>query len=1013
MDRSIPPAGLPIGSSGSLSLHTLPLIIGRTQEQAVLREALATAFGGRGQLVLLSGEAGIGKTTLAQGVAREAAPASYVLNGHCYDLTNTPPYGPWLDLFAHAPHDPSLPMPPDALAGGTIAAITDQASLFADVRRYFAELSTGHPIVVLLEDLHWADPASLELLRHVAPHLRHWPILLLVTYRADELTWGHPLAQQLPALVREADGLRLDLHRLDTDALRTLVATRYRLATADEARLTAYLEQHAEGNPFFATELLRALEDDALLRPHGDEWGLGELDLVIVPPFLRQVIEGRVARLGEAVREPLAMAAVIGQQVPVALWAEVAALGDEMLLNIVERAVDAHLLAAERDGVHVRFVHALTREALYEGILPPRRRLWHQRVVDALMLGVSPDPDEVACHLERAGDSRAWEWLLKAADRAQRAYAWLTATERLQAAAAQLNGIAGQERTRGWLLYRAGRLQRYSQPELGIHDLAEAERLAHVAHDRALAAEARYSRGLLRCYADDFRFGLEDLAAGVTALEVLPVDEAFPSDTASAWFADSLPANAITEGADFDSGAIELSRLGMNHRRGTLPWFFADGGRLAEAQSIAADFLAHSERVPHVGELILSATGHAFQGLAISHAMLGRPDQSRAAFAQAREVYAALDHHAVIAFTLLNELEDVVLPYFTTDVAGRRRLAAEAEEALQRAGGALPADVSPRRAWLGVLFLEGQWAKAGTIAADTSTHGNYYLRRQVNCVLAQLARYLDEPERAWGHVRSSLPDGPATEPGSCLFTDALFYQRLAADLELDQGNPEAALSWLLANDRWIAWNHSVIDRACNRLVWARYYRESGDILRARDCAAEALRVGSEPDQPLARLSAHRLCGEIAGVERLADAEAHFSAALDLAAACTAPYERALTLLALAEVRLAGKQPATVSDLLAEVRAICVPLDARLTLHRVDQLMAALAIAPAPALPAGLTPREAEVLGLVAGGLTNADVAGRLSISERTVGQHLRTIYSKLDVSSRVGATRFAIDYGLV
>jgi DNA-binding NarL/FixJ family response regulator len=76
-------------------------------------------------------------------------------------------------------------------------------------------------------------------------------------------------------------------------------------------------------------------------------------------------------------------------------------------------------------------------------------------------------------------------------------------------------------------------------------------------------------------------------------------------------------------------------------------------------------------------------------------------------------------------------------------------------------------------------------------------------------------------------------------------------------------------------------------------------------------------------------------------------------------------------------------------------------------------MAALAIAPAPALPAGLTPREAEVLGLVAGGLTNADVAGRLSISERTVGQHLRTIYSKLDVSSRVGATRFAIDYGLV
>jgi predicted ATPase len=305
----------------------MPLLVGRNRERAALREALARAAGGHGRLVLLGGEAGIGKTSLAQDLAREAAArGTYVLTGSCYDLATTPPYGPWLDLFAASQRDPGLPAPPSAFAGGVLARVSDQSALFADVRRYVAELSADCPAVVLLEDLHWADPASLELLRHVVPHLRHGPVLLLVTYRADELTRRHPLAQQLPALVREADGLRIDLRRLDRDALRALVSGRYRLARPDEDRLVAYLEQHAEGNPFFATELLRALEEEGLLQQVDGHWQLGDIAHVLVPLFLHQVIEGRVARLGEEVREPLAMAAVIGQDVPLALWAEVADL---------------------------------------------------------------------------------------------------------------------------------------------------------------------------------------------------------------------------------------------------------------------------------------------------------------------------------------------------------------------------------------------------------------------------------------------------------------------------------------------------------------------------------------------------------------------------------------------------------------------------------------------------------------------------------------------------------------
>ncbi|MEA2510529.1 MAG: hypothetical protein QOJ59_16, partial [Thermomicrobiales bacterium] len=342
-------------------------IVGRTRERVFLREELA-AVGGGGRLVLIGGEAGIGKTTLARDLTRAAEGlGARVLAGSCYDLTNPPPSGPWLDLFDACQRDPDLPTPPSAFAGGRLARIADQAALFAEVRRFFAALAADRPALVLLEDLHWADPASLDLLRHVGPHLRHWPVLLLATYRGDELTLRRPFAQQFPALVREADGHRLDLHRLDADALRALVASQYHLSQADEDRLVAYLTRHAEGNPFFATELLRTLEEEALLCPVGDRWRLAALDRTIVPSLLRQVIDGRVARLGEETRKPLAIAAVIGQEVPLALWAEVADVTEEGLFDIVEPAVEARLLEAAPDGTRVRFVHALTREALYEG----------------------------------------------------------------------------------------------------------------------------------------------------------------------------------------------------------------------------------------------------------------------------------------------------------------------------------------------------------------------------------------------------------------------------------------------------------------------------------------------------------------------------------------------------------------------------------------------------------------------------------------------------------------------
>src|SRR5262249_4048003 len=149
-------------------------------------------------------------------VCREATErGAFVLVGRCYDLTETPPYGPWIDLFAHYHPTETMPSHPAAFAQrGTVGHATSQAALFQQVQGFLADLAASQPLVLLLEDLHWADPVSLDLLRVVARSLAGVPLLLLATDRTDELTRSHPLYALLPTLVRETSAARIDLPRL-------------------------------------------------------------------------------------------------------------------------------------------------------------------------------------------------------------------------------------------------------------------------------------------------------------------------------------------------------------------------------------------------------------------------------------------------------------------------------------------------------------------------------------------------------------------------------------------------------------------------------------------------------------------------------------------------------------------------------------------------------------------------------------------------------------------------------
>jgi DNA-binding CsgD family transcriptional regulator len=997
-----------------------PLLVGRERERATLRDLLGEALAGRGGIALIGGEAGIGKTALAEEAAREAtARGALVLVGRCYDLAETPPYGPWLDLFAGAPRAPELPPLPLATMAGGESSGASQTALFGQVRAFLAAAAARQPLLLVLDDLHWADPASLDLLRVVARDLAHTPILILAIYRTEELTRQHPFFALLPHLVREAGAIRLDLRTLGDDAIRALLRARYALAGPDEARLLNYLQARAEGNPFFAGELLRALEEVGALRKVSGGWTLGDLTETGVPPLLRQVIEGRLARLGENARDLLTVAAVIGQVVPLSLWATTGGIGEEALLDVVEHAVTAHILFADSDGVRVRFVHALTREALYEGLLPSRRRGWHRRVAEALLAAPDPDPDVVANHLRRAGDRRAFEWLLRAGLRARRAAAWVSAGERCAEGAAVLAEEGGHERERGWLLFYCGRMRFFSDTAQALRHFDEAESLALAAREGALTAFIRISRSITRCLRADIRRGLAEMERAVAALERVPGRyHLLSGDQAATAMLEAL----LPEGTGARRSPRSDPPAITNHRINLFHWL-SQAGRYRDALAMGLPLTAIlrsgavEDDQPNLGS--------AHLGLGNAYAALGRPSDARREHACALAAHRASRDTFMAGYTVWIDLLLVHIPYQADDLAARARAAAEGARIWSQAAGTTTTATHGAQSDLPLALLEGRWADARRLAQDghDSAIVGYFLGARV--ALALLDRWQGHPALAWEQVRALHPDGPDTQPGDTYFPHGMAALALAANLALEAGDPGLAGRWIAAHGRWLEWSGAVLWQADHLILQSRHARASGDPAGARGHADAALARATEPRQPLALLAAHRLLGELdTAAGDYATAGDHLTQALALAEACAAPYERALALLALAELRAAHGDGLAAGNALAEARAVLAPLEARPALARCDSLAARLggiagssepshrARSTAPILTAGLTAREVEVLRLVAGGRSNREAAAELAVSERTVERHLENLYRKIAARNRADAVAYALRRGL-
>ena len=465
--------------------------VGRTTEASVLHDAWREATGGERRLVLLSGEAGIGKTRLAAELAGHAhRDGAVVLYGR-FEEEAAAPYHPVVQMLRGWAGGASLaPLaerlgpraaelgvllpelgPPASGDGGSLRGPelgAERLRLFDALAAVLAEIAGSAPLLLVLDDLHWADHPTLQLIGHLVRAPAPAQVLFLATARAEE--GSDALGALLARLRREGILQRIELTGLDAGETGALVA-----ALGGPPATPAFVEQlhgDTEGNPFFIEEVVRHLA--------GVDGGLGgalALDEAGVPEGVREVTGRRLARLGRPVRDMLATAAVIGREFDYDVLEEVGPLRGDELVSALEEAVAALVLREDPERVgRYAFGHALMRATLYDGLSALRRARLHSRVGEALIArrGAQLDPHlgQLAHHFALAAPvdrpERAVDFALAAGRRADRLLAWEEAAGHYEAAlrARQLAGAA-DDRLRCELLLALGSSQdRAGAPEM-------------------------------------------------------------------------------------------------------------------------------------------------------------------------------------------------------------------------------------------------------------------------------------------------------------------------------------------------------------------------------------------------------------------------------------------------------------------------------------------------------------------------------------------------------------------
>ncbi len=375
--------------------------VGRQAELHTLRGALDDASSGRGRLVLLAGEPGIGKTRTADELARYAQERGCeVLVGRCYEGDGAPAYWPWLQVLRRYAESRE----PEALAKETGPHAADVAQILPALRELLPHVSpppplcpeqarfrlfdsiavilrraaAPRPLVVVLDDLHWADEASLLFLRFLVQEMHASRLLVLGTYRDNETADGRPLARALGEIARHGWVSRLTLRGLDGREVADFMAAVCGLQPPPS--LVAAVHRETDGNPLFIAEVVRLLTADGRL-PETDL----ERPAIRLPQTTRHVIAHRLDRLSAPCRHVLAVAAAIGRDFDLAVLSLVSDVPVERLLVVLGEAIEARLVGdVEHAGCRFRFAHALVRETLHDEMPVVERMRLHRAIATAL-----------------------------------------------------------------------------------------------------------------------------------------------------------------------------------------------------------------------------------------------------------------------------------------------------------------------------------------------------------------------------------------------------------------------------------------------------------------------------------------------------------------------------------------------------------------------------------------------------------------------------------------------------
>jgi DNA-binding CsgD family transcriptional regulator len=921
------------------------LILGREGELEVLRRAVDEARAGRGRIVLVEGEAGIGKTSLVEACLAQSGDPFQILRTRAHELDRHRPFGAFIEPLA-AP--PELAQPEAVEFARLLAGEQPRADLhlvhepgahlhvLEAILAALERLWTSRALLLAVEDVQWADPESLACLYHLARRLPMAPAVMFLTYRPS------PHGPELDALIGSMVGLgalAMPLGPLDTRAVSDLAAEV--LGAPPGATLARQLDRTG-GNPLFVSALLEALREEGVLEiREGRVEGLTD----IVPPSLRLTILRRLAFLSAPCLEVLRLASILGSRFSPHDLAVVTGRPAPEVIAVLREGLDAGLL--HEQGEQLAFRHDLVWEAIYEDQPRGVRRALHIAAGEALAAAGAP-ATSVAAHLERGaerGDARAIEWLRRAA-REVAFPAPAVAVGLLRRAQELAEGLPDQQALLIELvvtLIWSGRVddaESLAREVLaGPHDRS-VDGALHLVLTRALTSGGRNAeavRHVEAALADGLSTEPERsalLAWG--ALAIFPMN----SSRGETW---AREAHDAADRAGHDPAVcIALAALsGSAYLRGDLEQAIALASRSAQRATSSAD--EEARRWPAAG-------------MALSVALIeaDRLDEAEHTLRERRARTVELGRWGPASYA------------FCAAVA--RFVCGEWDDARAEATA-------------GVALAEEIGGRSGAVCNQAILSLIAVHRDELNVAEEAAAAAGDELERVgyqfYGHW-------------------AIWARGLLAEARGDVPAALAAMEevWALCTAAG-----SIPDQARLGPDLVRLQLAAGRIEESRGVTAAVERAAARLETDSARGAALRCRGLVEGDPVI------LARALDACRSAPRPLERALA----AEEAGAAQAGVAAAATLGEALAIYEQLGAIRYAARVEARLRELGVRRGRRGSRGrpragwesLTATELRVVALVAGGLTNAEVARRLFVSRHTVESHLSHVFSKLGLASRV------------